>query len=1322
METDLSFTTQGPDRVIHFELHNRDFVVFANTDSRSYSNSEEFSYIYKYKFDKEGRSGKYKMFQKLPTFKAVDVTFVPIEDPYNPLNSQYFLIFANSEDVNGTEVDSFVFKWIDGKFLPFQSLQLPEKPLSVSSFEKRVQEDSEGKKIDILQEFIVFVLENGEMKFFQFDGHIFQEVFPSQTVPSLSQDGPTVTSVTTREMDQKIILNLRYSNGVLHQAKVELDTASVVNKGYSSSGKFRDYVDHHLSRLPDTRSVYNSFLTSPRRSDGTIQLESVTFSGSLSVDDINVVAGMLETPGDQTTFAVDGKTSIDASLITDLEKLSTGGETMYANNIEAINVVMEEYEKKIDVSVKTNQANEIRNEVLFHNLVVTDTLKVDNTLVDIEDENIRDIFTSDGSTFYDLVEYMEAAIYLGNSDDIIISHPMTFENLRIAGNYIVHNLNGLSLTLYWHSDDSVMVPGITTLSAGATLAGASYVAGTVAGRDFTKETLLLQAGDQTLAGHWTFSGELSLPDILTSTINGFDLSLIDSVVTYTDDHILMNQVDTIYLDHLILPVISHDTIDVLNTEFPHSKKSEVHMTDLMGKSFLKDGGGDVLLSYDFTDDVTISGVMLEELNDVQFPEGFVPFNDPNCLVECNGTLILDNVFGVELSVASNITSGSWRYSGEGDVIQDSVDGTVQVDSDGNLELLLLGPTTLSSYSHSVSSRKDFPSVHFMENVTVNSLVLGYNMTRLAAEQEAGVSLLTEDLSIPELTLSSVDALDRLVLSDSLIYVNEMMINMTDVFSSAMEREVSTWPSSISSVLFSNQAEFLDDINVSSLNTFDDDFTSVDPEHDFLRVFGPPITFSQPVTFTEDVSFTSDLLQDTENFNVQACRLGYDEQCLCSDCSDPRCELIGGDCVVTDVGNVDTNLYTNIRSVTLDYFDDNSLKLTGDQVILPKLVFKGGFTAVDLNVTTTDCQINMIACDDIALTNTEQTFTGLNTFHGSLYLNSEAVINNVLNVGGTVDNEDLDHVYSDSLYQALENVTQHISQVHVFNENIFIDSLRTNDNYLSVSGRDVNPSELFSDDYVLTSSAEAVISGNLIFEENIELTSIEVTSESVTWDGVTLDNFFHNLLLNNGSDQTVSGDVNVPGSLTISAGLVKANTEAETKINQVDIVDLDNRALRISGVSLPPERTSLGDVHFGIFETTPGVGVLLDGAFLGVDISREAVTKTNNSTLVITATHEFSGGLEVAAEVTVSGTVESLRDSSENFVKEELVQFVEGDPSVTRVRVTHEAGARAELEPVMTLVNNVNLASLRSDKWHAQDDIDLHYNVSLENADFTGRKL
>ena len=65
METDLSFTTQGPDRVIHFELHNRDFVVFANTDSRSYSNSEEFSYIYKYKFDKEGRSGKYKMFQKL---------------------------------------------------------------------------------------------------------------------------------------------------------------------------------------------------------------------------------------------------------------------------------------------------------------------------------------------------------------------------------------------------------------------------------------------------------------------------------------------------------------------------------------------------------------------------------------------------------------------------------------------------------------------------------------------------------------------------------------------------------------------------------------------------------------------------------------------------------------------------------------------------------------------------------------------------------------------------------------------------------------------------------------------------------------------------------------------------------------------------------------------------------------------------------------------------------------------------------------------------------------------------------------------------------
>ena len=90
--TDLDFSTQDPSAVTHFVLHNRDFVVFANTQARNHSQEDEFSYVYKFKFSHS--SGKYRLFQKLPTFRSTDVTFASVLDPHNPLNSQYFLILT----------------------------------------------------------------------------------------------------------------------------------------------------------------------------------------------------------------------------------------------------------------------------------------------------------------------------------------------------------------------------------------------------------------------------------------------------------------------------------------------------------------------------------------------------------------------------------------------------------------------------------------------------------------------------------------------------------------------------------------------------------------------------------------------------------------------------------------------------------------------------------------------------------------------------------------------------------------------------------------------------------------------------------------------------------------------------------------------------------------------------------------------------------------------------------------------------------------------------------------------------------------------------
>ena len=535
--TDLDFSTQDPSAVTHFVLHNRDFVVFANTQARNHSQEDEFSYVYKFKFSHS--SGKYRLFQKLPTFRSTDVTFASVLDPHNPLNSQYFLIFANYEDAQGNTVDSFVYKWIGGKFLPFQSLQLDDKPVSVSSFEMTVQEEREGKQIDILKAFIVFALENNKLTFFQFDGHIFQEGL-TETLPAVSHDGVSqiISSVSVLQLGDSVILNLRLGNGMLQQAEVVFNTALVLNEFFISSGNIRDYVNHHHSSLPDTRTVYETFLRSPRRSDAPLHVENVAFSGSFSVADLNIIPEKLSKDEEGsfigvTSLAVDGKTDVEASLLDKCEMFTAGVKTPFANNLAALSVIVEGYESRANTSVKTNQVNDISDEVIFHNLTITDTLKVEETFVDLDDEFLRYIFTSEGSSSsYDLVKYMKEAIYLGVSNDVVVSQPITFENISIVHDYILHSLNGESVTNYWHcEDDSLTVPGTTVLSRGAVFAGDSRVSGTVAGISFTKSDLLLKTGDQTLTGNWSFFGNLSLPSLVTETINGFDLGLIDSVVT-----------------------------------------------------------------------------------------------------------------------------------------------------------------------------------------------------------------------------------------------------------------------------------------------------------------------------------------------------------------------------------------------------------------------------------------------------------------------------------------------------------------------------------------------------------------------------------------------------------------------------------------------------------------------------------------------------------------------------------------------------------------------------------------------------------------------
>ena len=167
ISTDASFITRNPQRVIYFKIHNRNYLVFVNKHGDKYSiDDDKFSYIYKF----NEATSKFELFQKLLTFKAVDAVIVKIPDPQNALNCQWYLIFANKENSKKEQVDSLVYKFTGSKFVIHQSLQhsATNKPISVAATSRTKGDDSR-----IMQNAVMFLMQNGKMEFYQFDGFNF---------------------------------------------------------------------------------------------------------------------------------------------------------------------------------------------------------------------------------------------------------------------------------------------------------------------------------------------------------------------------------------------------------------------------------------------------------------------------------------------------------------------------------------------------------------------------------------------------------------------------------------------------------------------------------------------------------------------------------------------------------------------------------------------------------------------------------------------------------------------------------------------------------------------------------------------------------------------------------------------------------------------------------------------------------------------------------------------------------------------------------------------------------------------------------------------
>ena len=437
--------------------------------------------------------------------------------------------------------------------------------------------------------------------------------------------------------------------------------------------------------------------------------------------------------------------------------------------------------------------------------------------------------------------------------------------------------------------------------------------------------------------------------------------------------------------------------------------------------------------------------------------------------------------------------------------------------------------------------------------------------------------------------------------------------------------------------------------------------------------------------------------------------------MCKDCTSNLCELKGGQCIFK-AGEDDLNLYAGTKQFKWKDLEDNGLKPTGNQNIKANIQFKAGADIDTLTVNPAaegDCSFaSGVLCENVALKNIPQTFTGTNSIDGSAAVTKDINVGTGLNVDGNVAGVDISNVYTDTLLKDHTSL-QVVSGKKTLTKQLAITNLVTNDNPVT------NGAETLAtcpDDTVLRSASDVNIAGDLHFGEKIEAVKFGGLS-TTTWDGVTLDNFETNLLVND-RDQDHTGDLMFSADVTISKGLLKSSAiDAVATINGADICYLDEHALRISGVSDVP--TNLASVEFDEFGVTHDAGISVDGTFLGVDLSGQAVTKTVSQKLVMDVDHDFTGLIFTTKDVTnLVGDFANLA-GTEKIVQNELWNFLNGDSSVKKVQLSHPDGGTALNEPAITKISSTALSDLKSKHWHKDVQAAIPYSMSFNKVTVDG---
>ncbi|XP_030836291.1 uncharacterized protein LOC100888867 [Strongylocentrotus purpuratus] len=1089
---------------------------------------------------------QFETFQTITTYGVLDMDVFTFGSGFE---LEVFLLIANTYDEQGRTPKSFIYKYNENKFIPFQCLEIAD----IRGW-YTILDENKG--------FVNLIIYTATtITFYEYDGWQFQESTLQFEPSSLAVPVCSISVIVSGYRANLVLASQSEQNETeMNLFKLQFAPVSILanyvelsESVCESSGTEYENITHThttiITKIPDLITV----------DGGEFDLSgNVSFLSGITAEDIVLNEIIIE---DDVVLT----NAEEEQLQRIINKMNTNANKITTMQNELPNTVLLNTTPQTITGLKTFASFEAVGDLSPSTLTVTsDLVNTDINIQDLYDEYIDKTSNVDISVSLLILGGIDVTGELtttGTVDDVDMTEVVT-----LSGDHTI--------------------TGVKTFTGQITANGDFDVSGTVDGVTLTPASVLQTSGAQTVTGTYTFSASITATEnvVVTGTVDGVDLSELKDEAVYLDgSHDITGPMT---FDGAVtmgdgLTVTAGNTVDGVDIE------------DLDAGILRLSVQQDVSAEYTFTSPLTVEGDITTEgtVDSLNFPYDVVLIDNPNML----------NIAG-PLKFANDVTLESL-------VLRDHINNINALEPYRNLDLLLTAATNTKNIQQVSGSVEFSTDIYLNDDTIINDRIDGVNLKTLVPktvfnygnQEITGVKTFAKDVDIQaDLTVSlHIDTVDINDLDDNAIklssgdlssigdldfsgnieFQDEVTTNNAHTFGTSTTlsdlvtqgtTETIAGAKSFTAVTSSENVQVTSNINRVPIDRLYSEAVKLDSASE--------VTVSGSWQFSNDVNIggTLSVTGDIDGIDLDNAVTISGAQTITSDTSFSQTVTastslsIGGDLVLSG----------DLNGEDIEDVESDTLKCSGAQVVTGSKTFESLTVRDDLVVSGTVGGVDVSDMNDNAVfTSGNQDIAGAKTFGASPTF-TDVDFNDVVNgisvpgffdtvltqgttqtVQGTVQTVDVameDNVIVSSTVNALvvEDMWTHSAKITDTEYTIPLEfsDVESEDDVTASGAVD---GILISRDVAISDTADQVFTGAKTFQA---ATSFGADINVVLVNTIDILQLWNKVVKNVGNQDITAGKTFSNG-ITINGNLAVTGT-----VDGVDVSDLADRAVVTSDVN------------------------------------------------------------------------------------------------------------------------------------------------------------